>query len=221
MPLANAITEMENKVKKQRQSGFTLVEIAIVLVIVGLLLGAVLKGQELIFNTKVKSTFNLSRESSAAISAYQDRYRAMPGDDASAASRFPAAATVPTNGSGNGIIDWQTWPCNVGVQAGENCQVHYHLRLSGFITGSGTESPKSAFGIAVALARQDVFISNAPSSPALALDPAGVTHKIMSAIDTSFDDGNPTTGSVRCQSTATYNMSLPDSNMGVWCTLSM
>ena len=48
-----------------RQQGFTLVEIAIVLVIVGLLLGAVLKGQELIFNTKIKSTFNLSREMQA------------------------------------------------------------------------------------------------------------------------------------------------------------
>ena len=37
-----------------------MVEIAIVLVIVGLLLGAVLNGQELIFNSKVKSTYNMS-----------------------------------------------------------------------------------------------------------------------------------------------------------------
>ena len=63
------------------QQGFTLVEIAIVLVIVGLLLGAVLKGQELIFNTKIKSTYNMSRETAAAVYAYQDRYRINPGDD--------------------------------------------------------------------------------------------------------------------------------------------
>ena len=41
-----------------RQSGFTLVEIAIVLVIIGLLLGGVLKGQELITQAKIKNVAN-------------------------------------------------------------------------------------------------------------------------------------------------------------------
>ena len=40
---------------KRNQSGFTLIEIAIVLVIIGLLLGGVLKGQELINSAKVKN----------------------------------------------------------------------------------------------------------------------------------------------------------------------
>ena len=51
----------------RKQAGFTLVEISIVLVIVGLLLGAVLKGQELIFNSKVKASFNLGRELTVAV----------------------------------------------------------------------------------------------------------------------------------------------------------
>jgi prepilin-type N-terminal cleavage/methylation domain-containing protein len=63
------------------QKGFTLVEIAIVLVIIGLLLGGVLKGQQLIANAKLKSLVNHANGLSAAVFAYQDRYKALPGDD--------------------------------------------------------------------------------------------------------------------------------------------
>lgn len=206
---------------KKSQSGFTLVEIAIVLVIVGLLLGAVLKGQELIFNTRVKSTFNMSRELTAAVSAYQDRYRALPGDDGQAATRFPSAAVVPTNGNSNGLINWATNPCAAGVQAGENCQAFYHLRLGGFISGNGSESPKSAFSSNVHMVAMSTFITGASSSPGMVLDPNGITHKIMSAIDTSFDDASPATGSVRCQNVASYNMAAPDTGIGAWCALAM
>ena len=69
---------------KSRQSGFTLVEIAIVLVIIGLLLGGVLKGQELINSAKIKNLINDLNGLSTAVYAYQDRYRALPGDDAGA-----------------------------------------------------------------------------------------------------------------------------------------
>ena len=64
---------------KNSQSGFTLVEIAIVLVIIGLLLGGVLKGQELINSAKVKNLANDFRTSPFVIYAYQDKFRALPG----------------------------------------------------------------------------------------------------------------------------------------------
>ena len=63
---------------KNNQSGFTLVEIAIVLVIIGLLLGGVLKGQELINSAKVKNFAGDIRNISTFIYAYQDRFRALP-----------------------------------------------------------------------------------------------------------------------------------------------
>ncbi len=66
---------------RNKQSGFTLVEIAIVLVIIGLLLGGVLKGQELINSAKVKNMINDYRATSTFVFAYQDRFRALPGDD--------------------------------------------------------------------------------------------------------------------------------------------
>ena len=66
---------------KARQSGFTLVEIAIVLVIIGLLLGGILKGQEMITQAKIKNVIADFSGVSAAYHGYQDRYRAIPGDD--------------------------------------------------------------------------------------------------------------------------------------------
>ena len=74
---------------KAKQSGFTLVEIAIVLVIIGLLLAGVLKGQELIENSKIKSIVNDMKAVQAAYNGYLDRYKAIPGDEtlATAAAR--------------------------------------------------------------------------------------------------------------------------------------
>ena len=68
------------------QSGFTLVEIAIVLVIVGLLIGGVLKSQELILNAKLKKIERDRSGVTTAILSYQDRYRQLPGDDNQAPS---------------------------------------------------------------------------------------------------------------------------------------
>src|SRR5438874_5633541 len=65
----------------KRQQGFTLVEIAIVLVIIGLLLGGILKGQEMITQAKIKNVIADFSGVSAAYHGYQDRYRSIPGDD--------------------------------------------------------------------------------------------------------------------------------------------
>ena len=66
---------------RSNQSGFTLVEIAIVLVIIGLLLGGVLKGQELIENGRIKAAANDMNGMLAAHNSYFDRFHRLPGDD--------------------------------------------------------------------------------------------------------------------------------------------
>src|SRR5574340_953451 len=88
----------------QRQSGFTLIEIAIVLVIIGLLLGGILKGQELITQGRIRNVSNDFQSVTAAINLYQDRYRALPGDDVGAAARW-AAPVATASGDGNGVFD--------------------------------------------------------------------------------------------------------------------
>ena len=202
----------------KKQTGFTLVEIAIVLVIVGLLLGAVLKGQELIFNSKVKSTFTMSKEIAAATYSYQDRYKKVPGDDNGVVARFPTATPIPINGSGNGYIDWGPFPCAAN-SGGENCQTFYHLRLAGFISGNGAESPLTPFGGRVAMGAGQVFYPGGSGAPTFGLEGTGLNHKIMSMMDNNFDDGNPTTGSIRCRNLAAYNMSTPESILPDWCSI--
>src|SRR5205807_4076721 len=92
----------ERRMSKRRQ-GFTLVEIAIVLVIIGLLLGGILKGQEMITQAKIKNVVADFSGISAAYHGYQDRYRAIPGDDPNALSRWPNLPLV-VSGDGNGIV---------------------------------------------------------------------------------------------------------------------
>lgn len=203
----------------KQQKGFTLVEIAIVLVIVGLLLGAVLKGQELIFNSKVKATYNLSRELSASIYGYQDRYKQLPGDDQQAAARFPSANPLPINGNGNGLIAYGG-TCAVGAQAGENCQALYAMRLAGFMTGAGLGPMVSPAGGFATLGTSSQSGGTSLSS-VLTLFQNTATQKMMSAIDTSFDDGVPTTGTVRCAGVAAYDLANPDNRIAGFCTMAL
>src|SRR5260370_40625 len=96
---------------RSQQSGFTLVEIAIVLVIIGLLLGGILKGQELINSAKVKNLANDFRVIPTYIYAYQDKFKALPGDDKVAANHVNGATNATTPGTpGNGVIEgiWNT-----------------------------------------------------------------------------------------------------------------
>jgi prepilin-type N-terminal cleavage/methylation domain-containing protein len=205
-------------VKVRNQNGFTLVEIAIVLVIVGLLLGGVLKGQELIFNSKVKASFNMSKELAAAVNGYQDRYKQLPGDDPNALVRFPSYTPTVTNGNGDGLIAWGS-SCTPGNQSGENCRALSHMRAAGFISGSGAEGLSGPFGGWVWVASSFSFMPNTGASPALGLGSNALTHKAASAIDTSFDDGIANTGSIRCRNQAAYNLATPDVSIPDICSI--
>ena len=129
---------------KARQTGFTLVEIAIVLVIIGLLLGGILKGQEMITQAKIKNVIADFSGVSAAYHGYQDRYRAIPGDDPNAATRW-AVAPVATAGDGHGVVGglYNTAADAAGA-AGESRRWWDHLRRAGFVSGTGTQQPFNA-----------------------------------------------------------------------------
>src|SRR5256714_13053782 len=124
----------------KRLQGFTLVEIAIVLVIIGLLLGGILKGQEMITQAKIKNVIADFSGISAAYHGYQDRYRAIPGDDPNAATRW-AAAPAATSGNGNGQV---AGAYNSAAAADESRLWWDHLRRAGFVSGSGTQQPFNA-----------------------------------------------------------------------------
>ncbi|MDO9386167.1 MAG: prepilin-type N-terminal cleavage/methylation domain-containing protein [Thiobacillus sp.] len=170
----------------RRQSGFTLIEIAIVLVIIGLLLGGILKGQELITQGRIRNVGNDFQSVTAAINLYQDRYRALPGDDAGAAARW----TGTTSGDGDGQIGGAY---NSTTDADESRLFWHHLRLAGLVGGAATDTTQAVnatqgrTGIqngGLGLVGPIVCSNNLPA-------------KIAQAIDAQFDDGDATTGTVR------------------------
>lgn len=209
--------------QKRHQQGFTLIEIAIVLVIIGLLIGGVLKGQELIYNQKVKSTYDAYRQYTAAMYGYQDRYKALPGDDANATTRgFQVAAGDPAiaNGNGNGIIAGAGTTCATAAigPATEVCQATYHLRLAGFLSGQGTIAATHPFGGVVTLV-SPTNIAGLTAPTAVCWN--SLPNKAAQQIDVSYDDGRATTGSM--QGTADYVTLLatvPNTASAVWSCMS-
>ena len=179
-----------------KQKGFTLVEIAIVLVIVGLLIGGVLKGQEMITNAKLKRIESDNAGIAAAMFSYQDRYLQLPGDDASAGTRFSIfkALTDPTvvNGDGNGVISGN-W---VAAADTETSNFWKHLRAAGLIPGGGNDAsqPANAYG-------GNIGIRNGSLSIAGHVTVFGsIEGPIATIIESRLDDGNPQTGRVQSSS---------------------
>jgi prepilin-type N-terminal cleavage/methylation domain-containing protein len=95
---------------RQSEKGFTLVELAIVMVIIGLLIGGVLKGQELIRNARISSAVAQVKASDTAVAAFRDRYGELPGDGLKAPGQLQnCTGTMCANaGTGDNMIDGQT-----------------------------------------------------------------------------------------------------------------
>ena len=190
---------------KNQQSGFTLVEIAIVLVIIGLLLGGVLKGQELINSAKVKNMANDFRNVPLFIYGYQDKYKRLPGDDSGASTRFGAAANAK-DGDGKGSING-SWDSD--TMADESAFFWQHVRLANLAPGStdftdkGTASlPTNAEGGRVGI-QMTAPIKGMTGTYYVCSQ--SIPYKLAAQLDTTLDDGNGTTGTVRAQAGAATN----------------
>lgn len=185
---------------KRAQTGFTLVEIAIVLVIIGLLLGGVLKGQELIENAKVKNAINDINAVKTAYYSYQDRYKRLPGDDGNLAAlqaRGGTWANVTQGGNNNGVIAVTAAQTFNG--GGENDNFFQHLRAAGFLTGDAKVDgaaalPRNSFGGLIGITNDAVLGYNQAT---LMVCLGNVPGKAAAAIDSQIDDGVANTGSVR------------------------
>jgi prepilin-type N-terminal cleavage/methylation domain-containing protein len=180
----------------RKQSGFTLVEIAIVLVIIGLLLGGVLKGQELINSAKVKNFAQDFKQVPLFIYGYQDKYKRLPGDDGGAVARF-GATTV--DGNADGTINGNY---NSPTLTDESVRFWQHVRLAGLAAGSTdftslatANLPTNADGGRVGIQQGTSPITGMTGSYFVCSE--GIQGKFAKQLDTTLDDGNTATGSVR------------------------
>lgn len=185
---------------KKPQTGFTLVEIAIVLLIVGLLLGGVLKGQELIDSAKAKNLAQDLRSIPAMVHAYQDRFRALPGDDPAALRHLCGGGDNCTEvGNGNGVINGE-WDAAAGT---ESVRFWQHLRLANLMTGSTDADdpgflPRNALGGRLGIQHGNSVLG-VPGSLVVCSD--AIPGKLVRQLDIALDDGDPARGSLRAGTT--------------------
>ena len=191
--------------EKKGQSGFTLVEIAMVLVIIGLLLAGILKGQELVNSARVRNLADQNSGIQAAYYGFIDRFRQVPGDFPSAEAstaigttiNLPAAASAT---DGNGRID-NTYE--------EAAAVWEQLSKANFIQGNynpattpandadyAANAPVNAFNGALTLTRNADYAGTASLRLALHLGPQ-IPVRIARELDVKIDDANPASGVLR------------------------
>ena len=191
---------------RKLNQGFTLIEIAIVLVIIGLLLGGVLKGQELINSAKVKNLATDFRNIPLYIYGYQDKFKALPGDDARVATNMAGAtlATTPASSQGNGVIDGLWIPATPATD--ETSLFWQHVRLAGLAAGATAPAdpnyqPRNTDG-------GRIGIASGGSSPITGLTGTyiicseGLLGKYVKQLDITMDDRDTATGSMRARGMA-------------------
>ncbi len=202
--------------KVGRQSGFTLVEIAIVLVVIGLLLGGILKGQQLINSARVRNMADQNSGVQAAYYGFIDRFRQVPGDmpaqracQAITSNITDCGASPYANaeigGDQNGRVD--TWK-----EAGALWAHLAHAQfLNGAYTGATTTAAKYEEGVLTGAVPGNAFqqpillgctndYDNSGKQPTVRLAyvfGGGVTPMLLRELDVKLDDGDPGSGIVR------------------------
>ncbi len=182
----------------QRQRGFTLVEIAIVLVIIGLLLGGILRGQELIQGARVRNIIDQQNGVRAAYFGFQDRFRAIPGDlTVAQQAQIGSGVFVGTPG-GDGVI-----------LANDSSSVFQNLTVTGFLScgvctvaaspSTAANSPINVYGGVMQVVTDNALASGtSTTSAAIQMNiKTGnvIPSNVLGEVDLKMDDGQPYTGS--------------------------
>ncbi|MBZ0104545.1 MAG: type II secretion system GspH family protein [Sulfuricella denitrificans] len=183
------------------QHGFTLIEMAIVMVIIGMLLSGALKGAELISNSRARNVIAQQDAIRAAFLGFQDRFRALPGDYPGVdASRNIKDVAPGIGGNGDGKI--------LNTSSNEQTIAWTHLSKAGFLAAeysmsSATESvtikntPKNIFNAFLQIAHDENFAQTASTARNNIKTGNRIPVDILAEIDRKIDDGNAMQGAFR------------------------
>jgi prepilin-type N-terminal cleavage/methylation domain-containing protein len=185
------------------QRGFTLAEVAIVLVLIGLLLGLMLLGDGIVAQSRTKFVVNQFEGLKVAVLTYQDRYAALPGDDPRATSRWVGRSK---DGTGDGRISglYQDAPpagdplvtLTVDAASGESLNFWWHLRLAELIIAP----PTPVTPVAQPLNHYSgvIGVEWAPLGfPRLAVCAANLPGEVAIGVESMLDDSDPRRGLIR------------------------
>lgn len=198
---------MHKLIRRNQQAGFTLIEIAIVLIIIGLLLGGVLKGQTLVKNSKIKRIAADSQAFIAATNAYVDSYWALPGDDSGAGARFAGITTGTNDGNGGGSIGLGSGTDATNVFTAvdatdiENAKAVVHLRCAELLNGTCAASAsiipaRNAVGGIIGIDDGSGTETNMLGLATKVICQSNIEVDYAQIYDTQFDDGVGNTGTI-------------------------
>jgi prepilin-type N-terminal cleavage/methylation domain-containing protein len=179
---------------KQAQRGFTLVELSIVLVIIGLIIGGVLTGQQIIQNARVTNALDTIQAYEAQFQTYVQNYGALPGDDPNAIARFPGSS-ITNNGDGDGILKGTF---DSGSATDETRLLWSDLRAAGLVknqlsgSSNAIQPPNPFNGI---YGFQTGAFSGVFTTTVLCMN--GIPAAAAEAIDSRLDDGSSNAGNVQ------------------------
>lgn len=191
---------------QQSQAGFSLVELSIVLVVIGLIIGGILKGQDLIESARLKSVLAQVNEYRVATTLFVERYDALPGDFPDAKSAFGPSAI---NGNGDGVIEGD------GLEPGSEAVAFWsHLAAADLISQPGAPQGRVVgfnHGVPSTRLGGGITVESAPAGDMTGhWFVIGNRHHTRSTkglftpqqalhLDRKIDNGNPTQGRVRAK----------------------
>ncbi|MBI3419938.1 MAG: type II secretion system protein [Proteobacteria bacterium] len=185
--------------------GFTLIELSVVLVVIGLIIGSVLVGSSILQNARITATVNALQAIQSAVATYNQNYNALPGDDSQANIRFNSSGIV-NHGGGNGLIgsamlsktfDNPTLSGD-GDGPGESPLAWECLRAAGLVKGQSTQATpaSNAFGGVIGL-QNGAFTTNSIGLGTNVICASNIPGAAARVIDSRLDDGSALTGNMR------------------------